>query len=525
MSVLQSAAYGVVALNAANQYGVGGFARDRVSASVLPKPVVWTVTNAHAANPSITPTRLPTFGGNSGYGYVSSLARNGNDYWACGNSANGTSVYIQATCWKMNGGPSSATIHAQLNDDLAGASGFGSVPIASMVNRVRVLPIGPNGALHTVAVGAALIGTKVTNAKWRGWVYDLDTREVWKNLDIVKNAETLTYDAAAIAYAEEGGTSSYGLMMGGMSGSATGTPGALDGGPANVDTGALRGVERRMLLQGTTDAGMVCKIDDDSAPGSSSPAQPGYEQLLALSGNGDYRLAMTGGKLIRLNRVEEPGVAIDVNQRQYRVKNSTRTGVSTIQYFYALANLNKDEAVLRVANKLGCDAPGFAGSCSNATSVAFDISPAIGTDISLTKVNNALRSSQMSGTFNTTHNYAQLALRNGNTCTITPVKAHIERVLNPAKDYPDDTTPWAACPANAYAGYNTDIGKDVRHCGGCGNAVQGLACADNICNNGAPAIGSVDSGQCAIGPGNNHWACYDDHVYEQIPLNYNGNKF
>jgi len=524
--VQQSAAYGVLARQGnANNYYVGGFARDKVNSQTFPQPVIWTVSDAGTANPSISHHTLPLIhpSATHGSGYVADIAQNGSKIWACGNST-GNNAYNQATCWDISGGPGSATVYNQLNTDLISSAGFSGNVVSSMIHRVRTVPIGPNGALRTVAVGAALVGSGGSH-QWKGFVYDLDGtggNRLYKDLNLTGENETLAYDVAALTYVGNNNgvqTTSHGMIIAGISSTASPAElGGLQGGPVGADTTKMTGVNRRMTLSGITDNGQVCAINDDSEFITS-----GYDQLLALSPEGDHRLAMNGNQLVLLTAMPD-AATVNILNRTTSSRLSTRTPARTVQTYHQaqaqLAGSNKAlAAILRFGNQLGCDtldASGNFGSVCASSQSAFDINNAARLTLAAypnTSVSSStLNSAKISGSaFNaSSYAYAQIALRDSD-CTITPVMSAANIVVETrnASHAPTnadfDGELWNWCGAHNWVKTH----NDVDNCSACGAQVQALTCADTTCNAGTPTLGAVDANKCAIGP-NNQWECYND---------------
>lgn len=527
--VQQSAAYGVLARQGnANNYYVGGFARDKVNSQTFPQPVIWTVGNAGTANPSISHDTLPLIhpSATHGSGYVAGIAENGSKIWACGNST-GDNVYNQATCWDISGGPGSATVYNQLNTDLISSNGFSGNLVSSMIHRVRTVPIGPNGALRTVAVGAALVASGGSH-QWKGFVYNLDEtsgNRLYKDLNLTGENETLAYDVAALTYVgNDNGvqTTSHGMIIAGISSTASPAElGGLQGGPVGADTTKMTGVNRRMTLSGITDNGQVCAINDDSEFITS-----GYDQLLALSPEGDHRLVMNGNQLVLLTAMPD-AATVNILNRTTSSRLSTRTPARTIQTFHQaqaqLAGSHKAlEGLLRFGSTLACDSldnsSNFGPACA-ADPSTFDINNAADLTLSAyhvsplsTGASSVLNSAKVYGSaFDaSSHAYAQVALRDS-ACSITPV-LNASDVIVRTRDSSDgpidsdfDGEDWTWCGAHDWVKTDTD----VDNCANCGTEVLGLTCADTTCNAGTPALGTIDPNHCAIGP-NNQWECYRD---------------
>src|SRR5690625_428793 len=530
-TVQQSAAYAVHVPpgSNANTYTVGGFARDKVDKSTYPQPVIWEVSQA-TSNPVISRQALTLLHPTAavGSGYVASIAYNSDTHttWACGNST-GNNAYNQATCWDISAGPASASVYDQLNNDLISSAGFSANVVSSMIHRVRTVPIGPNGALRTVAVGAALVGSGGSH-QWKGFVYDLDGTggdRLYKDLNLTSENETLAYDVAALTYVgNDNGvqTTSHGMIIAGISSTApAATLGGLQGGPVGADTTKMTGVNRRMTLSGIADNGQVCAINDDSEFVTS-----GYDQLLALSPEGDHRLAMSGNQLVLLTAMPD-AATVNILNRTTSSRLSTRTSARTIQTFHQaqaqLAGSHKAlEGLLRFGSTLACDSldnsSNFGAACA-ADPSTFDINNAA--DLTLSAYHASQLSSGASSVLNSakvygsafdasSHAYAQVALRDS-ACTITPV-LNASDVLVRTRDSSDgpidsdfDGEDWTWCGAHDWVKTDTD----VDNCSACGAQVQTLTCADTTCNAGTPTLGAIDANQCAIGP-NNQWECYHD---------------
>lgn len=476
-TVQQSAAYGVLARQgAANRYYVGGFARDKVNSQTFPQPVIWTVGDAGTANPSISQDTLPLIhpSATHGSGYVAGIAQNGNKIWACGNST-GDNAYNQATCWDISAGPGSATVYNQLNTDLISSNGFSGNVVSSMIHRVRTVPIGPNGASHTVAVGAALVGSGGSH-QWKGFVYDLDGSSgdrLYKDLNLTSENETLAYDVAALTYVgNDNGvqTTSHGMIIAGISSTASPAElGGLEGGPVDADTTKMTGVNRRMTLSGITDDGQVCAINDDS-----ELVTAGYDQLLALSPEGDHRLAMANGELVRLTAMPS-GATLEIRNRDATERKHHYVSRSPVQYhqMQALLTSPAHAAIVRFANALGCDALDGSdlGTCDNPAAFELgdnsnELDVLLDQVIGVATPSTTVRSDVESGLFDPTdYTYAQIAQRDGSDCTITPVYAsttqEVDVQTNPAQDF--DGMIWQECN-----GVWVDPQTDYEHCSDCG---------------------------------------------------------
>lgn len=519
-AIQQSAAYGVLSRSTtAHHAWIGGYARDQINRNTFPQPILWEFPDLLTTPETAHATYLPLIHPSAelGSGYVSSIAYNSTteETWACGNTTGSNGAYNQATCWNITQGPASAEVYQQLNIDLQSTGGFGVSPTTSMVHRVRAIPLGSTGEQQTIAVGAALIPT-AHGPKWKGWVYNLDTGALHKDLGLTTaDHETFAYDVAGLAY-EPGGLVIFnakhrGLMVAGISSTtaSAGDLGGLSDGLTPPSVASMRGVERRMPQTGLIDNGQVCAIDDDTEYPHSN-----YEQLLALSSDGTYRLAMANGILYQLTRYEDD-LPVAIQQRQYTRQTSIPGMVENLAYFHAIStSTTHDEAVLRIANKLGCTSTNFTeGTCSTTYPLAFDIVDSVLDDISLTKINGVLRSAAVQGIFpvknalaTSNYNFAQIGLRQGTDCSITPVKASVSRTLNDAKDHPDDTTSWAKCASNQYSNYNTDIDVDVRHCGQCDRSADDqMTCTTNACVAGVRTAAAKTTGNECWVDGNNQW--------------------
>lgn len=346
----------------------------------------------------------------NGSGYVSSIAENieTGATWACGNATGSTSAYNQAACWNLTSG---AALNEQMLTDLRSSDGFSeNTLVSSMVHRVRVVPMGANGAERTVAVGAALVGT-AAGAKWQAWLYVLDAqgseKRLYKDLSFTGDNETFAYDVAGLEYATSDTTSSYGMIIAGISNTVGSNlpEGGLDDG-ITPPVSAMRGVERRLMTSGITDDGQVCMIQDDSqALGGQS-----YEQLLAFSHDATYRLAMAGGELVLLNTVPQEA-AVEILNRNTSSRTSTKpmTNRATGSHHQAKATLGSGqsalEAVLRIGSSLSCDAVdgnnGLPGTCATSDPAAFDIAGNIVTiPFSSTSASNTLISERRPNLFN-----------------------------------------------------------------------------------------------------------------------------
>lgn len=517
--IQQSAAYGVLSRSTSGHHAlVGGFARDKINRTTLPQPILWELPDLLSAPEIAQSAYLPLLNPSAelGSGYVSSIAYNSttDETWACGNSTGADGAYNQATCWDISQGPASAQIFQQLNIDLQSTGGFGVSPTTSMVHRVRALPLSSSGGYQTIAVGAALIPT-ANGPKWKGWVYNLDTGTLHKELGLTAaDHETFAYDVAGIEYELGGlvvfGSKLRGLIVAGISSTtaSAGDMGGLSGG-ITPPTTSMRGVERRTLQTGITDSGQVCAIQDDT-----EYPQASYEQLLAISHNSTYRLAMANGTLYQLTRYEDD-LPLSIHQREYTRQTSIPGIVENLAYFHAVSSsTTHDEAVLRIANKLGCTSTDFVeGTCNSTHPLAFDIVDNVLADISLTRINGVLRSAAIQGISPQknslsapSYQFAQVGLRQGTDCTISPVKASVSRTLNPVKDHPDDPTAWAQCSSNQYSNYNTDVGTDVRHCGQCDRSADDqMTCTTNTCISGERRAAAKTTGNECWVDGNSQW--------------------
>lgn len=483
-TIQQSAAYGAVR-HGNDQLLVTGYTRDRVSRSVLPQPTVWTI---NANNGSIATVRRMNLGAASGaHGNLVDIAKHPNgDIWACGSAA-APSAYAHAACWNVK--PTTPVRNTALNSALSAEFGTGGNTIySSTVMRVRTLSTHGSAkiAQHSVAIGAALVGTSRENATWKGWVYDLTDDILHTDFGLASGAETLVYDAAGIEYVEEGTSSgtAWGIMVGGSSTTTSANaPDALDDGPLNVTT--LRGIERRSLLSGTTDQGKVCAIQDDSAQATAV-----YDQLVALSSDGQYRLAQAGGQLIRLVKSTAASVNLEIRKRDGEVQEHWYTNPEAVRHAQAQLSTTEPHAVLRLGRRLGCESVDantnwLNGSCNDDSLASFDIGPITGmlqpghaSEITLPLNDNLSQTDKLhSEKFDTSptgsayklkmDDYAQVAFKDAsNSCSITPVwRVDDVAVENAATDF--DGTNWQEC-----GGAFVNIDQDYRHCSGCNQMAE-----------------------------------------------------
>lgn len=529
-TVQQSAAYGMERIGTSKEYFVVGFARDKVSNATLADPTVWVVDNSGTPAVKATKRLDGLLTGTGASGVVTDVASNTstNKTWACGHtvqSTGGSLPYVQATCWTLARNGSTITAEgpdAQLNTDLKSSSGFGNNVVTSLIHRVRTVPLGANGELHTVAIGMAMVGTSASNYAWRGFVYDLDSGTIWKDFALASNAETMAYDAAGIEYMDGAG-SSYGLDVVGVSRTASGgSNNVLAPGPTGVSTGALRGTSTRNLVAGThTNAATTCNIDGDSAkPGSNL-----YDQVVAVSRDGSYRLAQDGAGNLRFltRRVNDFDIEFFNRTTTSKLTHSTARSTNTYHQMKAtFAPTAPNSARVRFGTALSCQTAsgGGMGTCSDNYTAAFDI--ASGKDVTLNQSINSttLRTGNLAGTFSVGSNrYVQGATRinSGNVCSVSSVQpaaagsGTVAQKVTTGKsvgttDTDYDGTPWTYCGATPQW-VNTK--NDIENCSNCGAAVQNVVCAQTSCNNGSPALGAVNANHCAIGT-NNNWTCYDE---------------
>lgn len=546
----QSAAYAVSipADSNANTYTVGGYARDKVSNSTFPVPVIWKVANAMSASPSVQtiPLNLLQPSASNGSGYVASISYNSRTLttWACGNSTANLNAYNHATCWDISSGgttPSHAIINA-----LTSKYGQNNV-VSSMVHRVRAIASGDKGTLNSVAVGAALINSG-NGPQWKAWAYDLDNNILYDDLSLTSgHHETFAYDVASIAYQRSGlllvgaDTYSRGMVIAGISSSApsAGDLGGLSGGLQPGTVAAMRGVDRRMMLTGLIDNGKVCTVDDDSENIGAS-----YEQLLALSSDATYRLAVAGGQLARLTAIPEDVATLEIRNRDATVKQTRRTARTALKYYQAQATLADPvkavRAVLRFGKNLDCSPLDTSGlsACGNWDPAAFDIEnnqtltleAVQGMIAPIGGLSATLRSDkQMGATFaDGSVNYAQIALQKGDSCTISPVLPKSKATVTPGnlvsigqKHSDFDGREWTYCNA---ADKWVDLSQDADYCSACNKPVDTLTCADTKCENSTPQLHTIDGGWCAMGASND-WSCISEGTFQQIPLNYDSSKF
>lgn len=233
----QSFAYGIAEI--ADGLLVVGSARARVSRDFFLYPVVWRVNTAtNAFDGAVLSMPL----GNNGV--VRDIAAHPTaGFWACGNES-APGAYSQAVCWQLD---------ASGNEVLGSriVLNLGTTALAtSIVNRVRTIPVGPGGAQESVAVGTLM----TTDGKWKGWVYNLTAGNAANVLNdsfgLDENHDAMVFDVASLTYLD-GAAKRYGMMVGGMS--ATLTNNGSAGGPPTA--APLRGIERRMLIQGAKDSG------------------------------------------------------------------------------------------------------------------------------------------------------------------------------------------------------------------------------------------------------------------------------
>lgn len=482
--IQQSAAYGAVPIPS-NRLMVAGYTRDKVSRSVLPQPTVWTIDRMSGSVSAVRRMNVNAPGG--GHGNLVDIAQSPSGaIWACGSAA-ASAAYAHAACWNV--APTTPVQNTALNSALSTAFETGGNTIySSVVMRVRTLSTHGGAKIdqRTVAIGAALVGTGPENATWRGWVYDLNDNTLRTDFALVPGAETLVYDAAGIEYIEEGGAAtSWGIMVGGASTTTSASaPDALDEGPLNVTT--LRGVERRSLLSGTNDAGTSCSIQDDSAQASAE-----YDQLVALSSDGQYRLAQAGGQLIRLVKSAESSADLQIRTRDGEVQEHWYTNPVDVRHVQAQLTTTKPHAVLRLGRRLGCalvdnDPSWLNGACSDASTASFDIGPITGgltagsASATTLPLNDQLVQNGKLHTekFDTSpvgnaykldmNDYAQVAFKDASdSCSITPVW-RVSDVLTENAPTDFDGTRWQECSTDGFV----NIDQDYRHCSGCNQMAE-----------------------------------------------------
>lgn len=521
-NAMQQTAANSILATSPTTFIVVGSSRKQVSNAELPQPTYWMFQD-NGATYTLTASNVHRLEvpGVKGNGVLIDVAHAANAVWACGNAAS-AGAYARATCWDIDqnkpGVPTPVDIFAQPNVVAALPPGV----VSSVVNRVRTLPIGgTTGTDETVVVGTAMVQVGAS-FRWFGWTYNLTTQSFWSNFDLVNGADNMAFDVTSMAYAENG-TAVYqrGMVVAGSSATVTSpqytTPGGVK--PMLFDQGPLRAMTYRQMVNVVNAEGVTCNINDEGAAVSAGT----YQQTIALSPNGQFRLVQGSNTLTRLMDVavlETPEIRIrDTYVRQTAAQRpadspNSGPGSAPIAYNYTDVQVisSQSQGAVRLAKGLGCDSvEGALGVCAADHEAAFDIGGTGALTISLSAVGtNLLRGRHGASLTAASFDYAQFAGRAAaqQACTVTPVLEYqqllrkekgrydtVAQPINPATDF--DGKQWDDCYPNI-PGFDTDTSISYDHCGGCLQSVNDDKwCTDDACVN-SLKVNTTQSNACLI---------------------------
>lgn len=517
----QSGAYGIV--RDGSNLIVVGFTRTKVSSATLARPTVWYITVDSSFQASVTGEKFLAPGTVADNGSANSITSVGNTQYICGSSASGGGIYIQPTCWSGSWSGSYTKItdlSSKLANQLPGI-------VTGMAFRVRALDLKyvgvPASDWYPVVVGAVfqngtIVNTQLSGGSWAGFAYDIRTGDLDTGFGL-SGENSLAYDVRTVVFPEEAATAnnhSRGYVVGGSS-ATTSQPDLTTPGPVDVyQVNTMRGVQRHKMTAGAiTATGPVCKIDDDSEVNTflGTPTRSSiYDQLVAMSRNGIYRLAFSEDKLLLLTNNDMANATVKVMIREATgITWSTKDGgAKPHERFVVRANYtqhaDETEAILRIGKALSCQAVdvsngglGLGTTCNAPSQAAFDINAYV--DISLTDTTantGSLMSSELDKSFDaTTFNqfktayngtvsgtdtyYAQIASRVGNTCYVSKVMP-LNDVFdyNPTTEFNNEWADWQDC-GGSQMGAATYKG-DYHYCNGCGKGTFAHDCSIGVAN-------------------------------------------
>lgn len=462
----QSAAYAVS--ERGTTVRVGGYVREAISASTLSRPVIWNVTPAQT-----TVTSLPLHGPakSEGYGIVYGIQQNagGTQTWACGGSGVAAGQYQFATCWSIAGG--STTMH--LLTDVGPGSGYAS----SVINRVRELPT-PNGGVEVLAVGTAT----ATNGAATGFAYNLTTGVFAFDFAASEDSDSMLLDVARHTF--PGSASPHeGRIFAGVGTSYAGATGAISSNPWSSDISTLFGLHRTTILDPLIE-GDACNVLDvypliDTAA------------IVSLSREGRFRLLWAEGRLYRAD-TQAPVTGVSIPFRQATVRTSATT-TETVQHYQFVQHAGSPAAAVYWASKPGCAlVPLNGGACEAPTALSGGTAVPLSTAAGKTQsaVIDGPRPSAQGGRYLQTVTTAQC--RAGALVAIPS-----NELVNPKNDLREDFQ-WYDCDGTLANGYETDVRRDIDHCGQCGvTADDGFYCTTDSCQSGV-VTNVVMSNQCLL---------------------------
>lgn len=481
----QSAAY-AVARDGASVL-VGGYVRDRVSATTLSRPMVW-----HGGADGWTARLLEVDA--AGYGIVYGVTHAGEGHdWACGASGAG-GAYAFATCWNAVSGEKTVLPLSLGSNTLA----------SSVVRRVRTIEFGAIGTA-TFAVGTAT----TTDGESRGFIYkiagpaDMPVVE-WVD-GVAGTGSSMLMDLVETSLPRPNRETDFGVMVVGVGElvASSGTPHRLDS--ASVVGTTYHGISKTFLKTRPV-AGPVCDIQNESYAGIGDAA-------VAASNNGDTRLVWSGSTLYVYQgnyEVRAPQVWVRNTSVTIRPASDEAAAVrETPRHFQVRVPGEATSGLVRWSSSPGCESLVGTGmtECWNARSSIGE-----GTVLPIiTAEEGASRTRTVGGVAPDSEKYPYIQASVGvaaNACEISPVHATDARIVrNPREEFNGEHRLWDDCDGDLSNGFETDLLHDYYHCGACGQRVNddGKWCTLDACVDGKVSRAKLQAGSCHI-----DGACYRD---------------
>lgn len=495
---VQSAAYAVARSSTSpTSVIVGGYVRDRVSATTLSKPVVWT------GAPGALVAKVMDVDTN-GYGIVYGVADDGvGNQQACGSHGAG-GAYAFAACWNPVSGERT----------MLSLSKPGKTIASSVVRRVRTIPLGAAGTA-TFAVGTVAYST----GESEGFVYRLAgpssiLETQWVD-GVAANSSSMVMDLSETSFPGPSAGTDYGMVAIGM-GATTATVGyetIMDS--TGLSGHVYHGISKTFLPMRDVEGG-VCDIQDETASGLGDAS-------VAASNNGDTRVVWSGNTLSVYRAhypVAKPEVLVRDTVVTVRPALFGKSAITeTPQHYQARVAGTSSLGMIRWSSEPGCASMVGTGmtDCSNArASLGSGLNPSI-----IAASGGMARTETVQGEApdTTTFRYVQASLgTNATSCEISPVYASDSVIVpNPQADFNGEVRDWQNCDADLANGYETDVRRDYNHCGACNTPIveDGKWCTLDQCVNGSVNRSILEANSCHISG-----ACYS-HGDKQ-PIAYGG---
>lgn len=496
-----------IADDALQSFVIAGMARDRVSSTVFPRPVIWEVVEGLAFS-----SDLPLGSFDNGLARAVGVSQQSGERFACGAVGSTSNGYNAAACWEI--GVSTAPILAPFASD--------SDHLSSSWGRIRAVEVAPN--VEHLFVGGNVI---LQDGTIRAVVQNLSTGEVAYPLSLTNGVSTLFGDLRSFRVeAPHSAEEDYGIEFLGLS---TTSAVSLLLNPINnpvSPAASVRAVVSHLLpgAESAVPVPMASQAGISSVGLVNDQSEAALETLYysyAVSRDGSKQLAYAGGNLYLLEKSSQPAVEVDVRLRDIRTRTSRAqspadaqgtNATRTLYHWFELSGLDTVQKIYAVWS----NEPGFeqlqdvltvTGACANVISVLGLESDAV-REI-------PILSSTASGTFSgkittdasyTNYRYVRVFYEKGGQCFASPVQLNQPTERNRSWHAPYDSGHvWATCYSTTtpVGEFDTDTQTSYDHCGACGNSCE-------VANAAASCVNGVCQDPTACDPGwtnlNGNWA-------------------